>query len=561
MLSGPLQRVPPLRTPDTLAAHNLPVQLTSFVGRGVEMHEVRQILADNRLVTLIGAGGVGKTRMTVEIAAQVAGEFGDGVWYVDLASIADPDVVPITMARALGLPDQPGRSMMHTLARFIGDRQMLVVLDNCGHQLDAVPSLSLADEAIELFIDRARLARTDFNITDDHAAAVTEIYWRLDGMPLAIELAAARVRTLSLTEIVDGLHDRFRFLTGGARTAVRHQQTLRASVDWSHALLTEPELVLFRQAGRVQERLRSRRCTGGRRRGRGERYQVLDQLTLLIDKSLDVAEDSRHGTRYRLLHTMRQYALEKLGESGEADTVRARHRDYYTLMAALLDAPARTGHQQHLEQAETDFDNLRAAFAWSVECSDIELASALASSLQPLWLGRGHLREGLAWFEHVLTEQNAHQTEVAPAVRARTLADKAVLDASVGATDNMDQAQQALAIARELDDPALLARALTACGCVAGGNPELARQYFAEASSLARALGDGWRLSQILGWQALGAAIQGDPIAARAAAEEGTRLRRCDRRPVRFASVPLMPRYGAVHPRAIWSAHSHSSAR
>ena len=482
------------------------------------------------------------------------GEFGDGVWYVDLAPITDPDIVPITVARALGLPDQPGRSTMDTLARFIGDHQMLVVLDNCEHQLDAcaalvvallgacpaltllatsrepiavagevtwrVPPLSLGAEAIELFTDRARLARPDFSITDDDAATVTEICRRLDGMPLAIELAAARVRALSLTEIVEGLHDRFRFLTGGARTAVRRQQTLRASVDWSHALLTDPERVLFRRlaAFRGGFDLDAAQAVGD---GDVEPFQVLDQLTLLVDKSLVVAEDSRHGTRYRLLHTVRLYALEKLGESGEADSVRARHRDYYTSMAALLDTPARTGYEQHLEQAETDFDDLRAAFAWSLESSDIELASALASSLQPLWLGRGRLREGLAWFDHVLTEQNAHQAEVAPAVRARTLADKAVLDASVGATDNTDQAQQALAIARELDDPALLAGALTACGCIAGGNPALARPYFAEASSLARALGDGWRLSQILGWQALGAVLQGDPIAARAAAEEG----------------------------------------
>jgi predicted ATPase len=518
------------------------------------MHEVRKILADNRLATLTGAGGVGKTRMAVQIAAQVVGEFGDGVWYVDLAPITDPDIVPITVARALGLPDQPGRSTMDTLARFIGDHQMLVVLDNCEHQLDAcaamvvallgacpaltllatsrepiavagevtwrVPPLSLGAEAIELFTDRARLARPDFSITDDDAATVTEICRRLDGMPLAIELAAARVRALSLTEIVEGLHDRFRFLTGGARTAVRRQQTLRASVDWSHALLTDPERVLFRRlaAFRGGFDLDAAQAVSDRDL---ERYQVLDQLTLLVNKSLVVAEESRHGTRYRLLHTVRLYALEKLGESGEADSVRARHRDYYTSMAALLDTPARTGYEQHLEQAETDFDDLRAAFAWSLESSDIELASALASSLQPLWLGRGRLREGLAWFDHVLTEQNAHQAEVAPAVRARTLADKAVLDASVGATDNTDQAQQALAIARELDDPALLAGALIACGCIAGGNPALARPYFAEASSLARALGDGWRLSQILGWQALGAVLQGDPIAARAAAEEG----------------------------------------
>ena len=212
----------------------------------------------------------------------MAGEFGDGVWYVDLAPITDPELVPVTVARALGLPDQPGRSTMDSLLRFVRDRQMLVVLDNCEHLLDAsaelvvaaaewggaadacsrpavrrsgcagevswrVPSLSLADEAIELFTDRARHARPDFTLTDDNAATVGEICARLDGVPLAIELAAARVRALSLAEILDSLHDRFRLLTGGARTAVRRQQTLRASVDWSHALLTEPERVLFRR--------------------------------------------------------------------------------------------------------------------------------------------------------------------------------------------------------------------------------------------------------------------------------------------------------------------------
>ena len=246
---------------------------------------------------------------------------------------------------------------------------------------------------------------------------------------------------------------------------MRRQQTLRASVDWSHALLTEPERVLFRRLAVFLGGFdldAAQAVAGG---GDVERYQVLDLLTLLVDKSLVVAEDSGGRTRYRLLETVRQYALEKLGESGEADAVRARHRDHYTAMAALLDAPARDGHERRLEQAETEIDNLRAAFAWSRENSDTELALQLASSLQPLWLARGRIREGLAWFDAALTDQNAHHGEVAPAVRARALADKAVLDALVGATDEHGvRPSEALAIARELDDPALLARALTACG-------------------------------------------------------------------------------------------------
>ncbi|HET9566298.1 MAG TPA: adenylate/guanylate cyclase domain-containing protein, partial [Mycobacterium sp.] len=255
---------PPLRVTKGVDTHHLPMRLTSFIGREAELMAVRELVADNRLVTLTGAGGAGKTRLGVQVAAELGDEFDDGVWYVDLAPITDLDLVPAATARALGLPDQPGLSTMDALTRLVGQRHLLVVLDNCEHLLDAcaalvadllgacprlsllttsrepiavagevtflVPSLSLADEAIELFTDRARRTRPDFAITADNTAVVREICRRLDGMPLAIELAAARVRALSLDEIVDSLHDRFRLLTGGARTAVRRQQTLRASV-------------------------------------------------------------------------------------------------------------------------------------------------------------------------------------------------------------------------------------------------------------------------------------------------------------------------------------------
>ena len=258
---------PPLRTCETVVAQHLPAQFTSFVGRQAELQDVRRLLDDNRFVTLTGAGGVGKTRLAVQLAGTLVGEFDGGVWLVDLAPITDPELVPGAVIRALGLPDEQGSSTMDILLRFVGDRRMLLVLDNCEHLLDAcaalvvgvlgscpavtlvatsreplgvagemswrVPSLSLTDEAIELFADRARRVRPDFRLTDDNAVAAAEICRRLDGIPLAIELAAARVRALPLSEIRDGLDDRFRLLTGGARTALRRQQTLRASVDWS----------------------------------------------------------------------------------------------------------------------------------------------------------------------------------------------------------------------------------------------------------------------------------------------------------------------------------------
>ena len=550
---------PPLRERETVAVQRLPVQLTSFVGRVDEMNEIARLVDVNRLVTLTGAGGVGKTRLAVHVATNLVCEFGNGAWYVDLAPITDPDVVPITVARALGLPDQPGRPTMDTLLGFLRDRHMLVVLDNCEHLLDAsaalcasvlgaapkltvlatsreplavtgettwrVPSLSLAHEAIELFTDRARQARPSFRITDDNVARITEICRRLDGMPLAIELAAARVRALSLTEILDSLHDRFRLLTGGSRTAVRRQQTLRASVDWSHALLTQPERVLFRRLAAFVGGFDLDAAQAVAGDDEVERYQVLDQLTLLVDKSLVVADDSAARTRYRLLETVRQYAQEKLGESGEADAVRSCHRDYYTAMAARLDAPAGDDYERRIEQAETEFDNLRAAFGWSREHSDVELALALACSLQPLWQARGRIREGLVWFDAALADLDAQHAQVAAGVRARALADRAWLAVSVGDADSLGQAQQALAIAREVDDPALLARALTACGVIAAIlRAEAAEPYFAEAIGLARAVDDRWRLSQLLACQATAASYAGDPIATRAPAEEGRDL-------------------------------------
>ena len=363
-----------------------------------------------------------------------------------------------------------------------------------------VPSLSLADEAIELFADRARHARPDFALTDDNAAAVGEICRRLDGVPLAIELAAARVRALSLAEILDSLHDRFRLLTGGARTAVRRQQTLRASVDWSHALLTEPERVLFRRLAVFLGGFdldAAQAVAGG---GEVERYQVLDQLTLLVDKSLVVADDSGGP------HPLSAAGDGASVRAGKARRVRRGRRRARRVTAIttrrwppLLDAPAGRDYEQRVEQAEIEIDNLRAAFGWSRENSDIELALALASSLQPLWHTRGRLREGLGWFDAALADLDAQHAEVAPAVRARALADRAVLghlagrrrQPGSGSAGPGDRARGrgpgpagAGADRLRLDRRLLRRRA--------------ARAYLAEAIGLARALDDRWRLSQIL---------------------------------------------------------------
>jgi predicted ATPase/class 3 adenylate cyclase/DNA-binding CsgD family transcriptional regulator len=548
---------PPLRLPAVMS-EGLPRQLTSFIGRTGQIAELSRIVTRNRLVTLTGSGGSGKTRLAVAVAGQIAAQFGDGVQYVDLAPITESDLVPATVARTLGLTDIPGRSATDTLLRLVTDRRMLLVLDNCEHLLDAtaalvadilrvcpavtvlatsrepiattgeviwpVPSLSITDEAVALFTDRARLVRPDFATTDDNSATVVKICQRLDGMPLAIELAAARVRALSVTDILTGLHDRFRLLTGGARTAVRRQQTLRASVDWSHALLTDLERVILRRLAvfRGGFHLDAARAVAADDYVQG--HQVLDELTLLVDKSLVIADHASGRTRYRMLETVRQYALDKLGESGESDAVRARHRDHYSHLAAPLDRPDPTRQRQHVELADIEIDNLRAAFTWSCDTGDGERALQLASALQSLWLTLGRIQEGLSWINTALPDPATAPARMTPATYARALADHATLTAIVGAPDGMEHTERAVAIAREVGDTGLLLHCLTACGGTAAFNIAIARPYLDEAAGLAREIGDTWRLSQILWWQAYAAIHSGDPRAAIKAGEEGRDL-------------------------------------
>ncbi|WP_324674713.1 LuxR family transcriptional regulator [Mycobacterium sp. 663a-19] len=547
---------PPLRVRQVAVSHNLPAQLTSFVGRQAQMAELRRLVIDNRLVTLTGAGGAGKTRLGMELTSLLTDEFSDGVWYIDLAPITNSAIAPVTVARTLGLPDQPGCSTMELLQRFFDEKKMLLLLDNCEHLLDAcvtlvvellatcprltvmatsreplgvpgelswrVPSLNFADEAVELFADRARRARPEFTITVDNTAVVEEICRRLDGMPLAIELAAARVRALSLAQIADSLHDRFRLLTGGARTAVRRQQTLWASVDWSHALLTEPERVLFRRLAAFAGGFDLDAALAVGADSEMERYQLVDQLSLLVDKSLVVADDTGDAMRYRLLETVRQYAQEKLGESGEADEVRTRHRDYYTSTATELESRHDSDDELLLSWAQAEVENLRAAFTWSRENGDLDTALRLLSTLQLVWIAAGRFREGISGFEMVLSD--ARCSEVERAVWIRAVADQSTLTGWAVVPANEDRARDAVAAARELGDPVLLARVLMGCGALAFYNPELAELHLAEAMELARATGDRWSLCQILSYRATIGCMAGQPTGARAAAEEGRDL-------------------------------------
>ncbi|OKH79853.1 transcriptional regulator [Mycobacterium sp. ST-F2] len=542
---------PPLRTAKPARAHNLPAQLTSFIGRRAQLAQLHESLADHRLVTLTGAGGAGKTRMAVEVSSQLIAEFPDGVWYVDLAPITDPAMVAVTVAHTLGLPDQPGRSLVEIVVRFVADRDVLLLLDNCEHLLDScgdlvmtllagcpqltilatsrepiglageviwrVPSLGLEDEAVELFLDRAQQARPGFRLTGDNAERVHDICRRLDGMPLAIELAAARVRALSLSQIVEGLQDRFRVLTGGARTAVRRQQTLRASVDWSFGLLTEPERMLFRRLGVFMGGFDLEAAQAVCGTSAVEQYQVLDQLGLLVDKSLVAADDGTGVMRYRMLETMRQYALEKLGESGESAVVRDRHRNYYAERAM------RTAPHLVSDWANGEFDNVRAALAWSLETDDAETAMRLTSALQPFWLAQARFHEGLMWFDAALADEPGDDMPVEVWIRA--VADHATLALWDVAPVGVERVHSALSVARKLGDRSLTAAVLNACGhlTLTQLETETCRTYLEEAAHLAKECGDLRTLCEIRLTQAIAGPFGGDP-GSRAAAEEGLTL-------------------------------------
>ncbi|MGE5464542.1 MAG: AAA family ATPase, partial [Syntrophothermus sp.] len=449
---------PPLKTLETYR-HNLPVQLTSFIGREKEMKDVKRSALEHRLVTLTGVGGTGKTRLALQVAADLLDGFRDGVWFVELAPIGDPDLIPQTIVSCLGIPEQPGQTMLQLLSEYIRTRTLLLVLDNCEHLITDcaqlvetllthapsikiiatsrealgvagemiwhVPSLSLPDirqlpaieqltqyEAVQLFIERAMLVQPQFLVTNQNAPAVAQICFRLDGIPLAIELAAARVKGLSPEQIAARLDDRFRLLTGGGRTALPRQRTLQAAIDWSYRLLSEEERMLLRRlsvfAGGWTLEAAEQVCASDEL----DSYQILDLLLTLVDKSLVVAKAQGTDPRYHTLETIRQYAQEKLDESGESMLARDRHLEYFRSLAEQARPHLQDGEQfAWLERLEDELDNVRAALTWALQGSSVQAGLSLASDLVAdaggFWFIRGHLKEGCQFLEHLLVRSQA----------------------------------------------------------------------------------------------------------------------------------------------------------
>jgi predicted ATPase len=458
------QRVPPAE--DTRGRHNLPEDLTSFVGRRDEVRSVSELLASCRCVTLTGAGGCGKTRLALRVGSDVANGFAHGVWFVDFAPLSDPDLLPNVIARVLEFPEGSRASFRDTLAEWLRPRHLLLILDNCEHLIDAcaalaetllrkasqlrilstsreglgvqgetvwpVPSLAVPQHAqslqveevlefdgVRLFVDRAA-AVAPFLMTPANANTVTEICRRLDGIPLAIELAAARVKILSVEQIHARLQDRFRLLTGGARTAVARQRTLEATVDWSYELLSDAERRLLARltvfSGGWTLEAAEQVCSD-----HGiDHDEVLDLLSHLVDKSLVVVEESASGERrYRLLETIRQYGRDRLFRSGEIAAVGARHFECFLALARHAEPELIRGDQViWLNRLDLEHDNFRSALDWSGAGPDRRGdALTLTVCLWWFWTKRGYFTEGRQRLEGAL----GASTETLPDVEIQAL--------------------------------------------------------------------------------------------------------------------------------------------
>ncbi len=555
--------------------HNLPSQVSSFIGREAELTAVCGLVAGSRLVTLTGAGGSGKTRLGLQVAAGLLDGAGDGVWFADLAPLRDPDLVPVTVANVLGVREEPGRPVLDTLVEAVGGRSLLVVLDNCEHLIGScakladallrgctnlallatsreplgidgehvyrVPSMRTpadgedtdaihGSEAVRLFTDRAGHHGVTLAWDQETASVIGRICRRLDGIPLAIELAAARLRVMPAAELESRLDQRFALLTGGSRAAAPRQQTLRAMVDWSWELLTFAERAVLARLSTF---------AGGFALGAAEAVaagpdvpsgEVAGLLGALLDKSLVQFDQTEAGLgRYRLLETVRQYAAGRLDALGPAAAGGARlaHRDYYLVLAEAA-APQLVAHDQAewLDRLDAELGNLRAAIAFSQNQPDPEPGLQLAASLRVYWMVRGHAAEGADALRAFLDTPAAQEARLP---RARALATVAHLLQQMGGYATAgDCCEEALVIARGAGDDYLVADLLhvRAWLLVRQGQPGAALPLIEQGLGLARRLGEPHLTARLFSARAFATNVQGDPAGAARDNAEALRLSR-----------------------------------
>ncbi len=599
---------------------NLPLPLTSFIGREKEIETIKQLIAPHgrgkrstlqgssmaRLLTLTGAGGSGKTRLALQVAYTALDVFPDSVWFIDFAPLTDPVLVPQNLLTTLGLREQADRSTLTIVTDFLQPKRVLLILDNCEHLIQAcaqlvealllacptlhilvtsrealnvageilylVPTLTTPDpaqvdldtlpqyEAVQLFVERAQTALPGFWLTNDNTLAVSQICHQLDGIPLALELAAARVKTLRVEQIAARLEDRFDLLTGGSRTALPRHQTLQSLIDWSHDLLLEPECMLLRRlavfAGGWTLEAAEASCAGDGI----EANTILDLMTQLVNKSLILAERKQgQEARYRMLETIRQYASERLLKAGEGEQIRGQHLDFFLQWTERAELEVRGPHQlKWLDQLEAEHDNLRVALEWGLaQAGGGEASLRLASALIAFWHQRGHVSEGRAWLARALSNPAAPYVGATRAkalhvigylansqgdkTTARTLLEESVslwqglgstgrtglahalatlAEATRGLSDHTASrsfAGEAIALFREQDERWGLAYALSSLGLTIRDQEDftLARSVLDESIALWQDLGDQWGLGLATDRLGMVAMRQGDYEVAR----------------------------------------------
>jgi predicted ATPase/DNA-binding CsgD family transcriptional regulator len=570
--------------------HNLPAARSSFVGRELEAFEVTHALATTRLMTLTGAGGSGKTRLALEVARDLIEAYPDGVWLVELAPLSDKELVPKAVAEALGVPERPREPIADTLVEVLRDRQLLLLVDNCEHLVGAaaglvdglldscpgvrilatsrealgvegeirwvVPPLSVPErgrtptreelegyESVRLFVERARGRDPSFSLSPHNADAVAGICRKLEGIPLAIELASARVGTLSVEQISERLEGSLKLLTHGGRTAGPRQQTLKGALDWSYELLSEDEKKLF---GRISVFAGGWTLEAAEAVGTDdgvEEIEILDLISGLVEKSLAVARGSdQGGVRYRLLEPIRQYAQEKLKEGGEAEAAQRAHAEYFLAMAEGTE-PELFGPRdvEGLDRLEREHDNMRAALSWALERREAELGLRLGGALGMFWHAHGHPGEGRKWLEAALAKDDGASVtariEALKALfwlvfeqwdldRARTVAEDAMelsvkteIESSLAASLRIMLAgpvwirgdyekakmllEESLALSRRSDDKVRIAEAHFQLGCMSGNSTSLdetarAKKYYEEGIAVCREVDYPYRLPELL---------------------------------------------------------------
>jgi len=516
---------PALKTLDA-RPNNLPVQLTSFVGREKEINEIKNLLAHTHLLTLIGTGGVGKTRLSLEIAANLIDEFPNGVWIVELAPLTDKSLILPTLFQALGLKEEPKKTIEETLKEYLRDKKILIIFDNCEHLIDASASLvenllsscpnlkiiatsrealkcsgeqthrvfslgipnpkdkmtvgKLSQyESVKLFIERALTVNSNFRVNNHNAPALAEICYQLDGIPLAIELAAARTNLLTLEKINERLSDRFQLLSKGKRTAFPKQQTLRALIDWSHDLLSDKEKVLFRRLTVFTKGWTLNAAESVCADDKINPEEILDILSQLFDKSLIIFNEDKD--RHHMQESLKKYGEEKLETAGENIKIRNKHFDYFFEMAKSSSALLGNSQKDWINRFETEYSNFQSAINFIIKEKEFNLAAKIAIALSRNMEIRGHITEGRRWFEDILKWKD----QISPVERASALQWAGTFEWIKGEFPRaIELYEESLAIRSQLSDKKGIAISLNNLGLVATSQNDFEKAVNLQEESL-----------------------------------------------------------------------------